>query len=197
MLAATLMDPAREWYLSDMARHIGVSPSSLQRELASLVDAEILRRRVDGNRVYYRAEADNPIFGDLRGLLLRTAGLKDVLAECLEGVRSRIDVAFVYGSVAREDESASSDVDLMVIGGVGLSVLAPALKDAEARLLRPVKPSVYRAEEAAEKLCANHHFLGTVMRGAKLFIVGGEDDLAAALEREPRPAARHEQARAR
>jgi DNA-binding transcriptional ArsR family regulator len=151
VLAATLMDPAREWYLSDLARHIGVSPSSLQRELASLVDAEILRRRVDGNRVYYRAEADNPIFGDLRGLLLRTAGLKDVLADCLAGPRSRIDVAFVCGSVARGDERASSDVDLMVIGGVGLSGLAPALKDAEARLLRSVNPSVYRAEEVAEK----------------------------------------------
>jgi DNA-binding transcriptional ArsR family regulator len=197
VLAATLMDPAREWYLSDLARHIGVSPSSLQRELASLVDAEILRRRVDGNRVYYRAEADNPIFGDLRGLLLRTAGLKDVLAECLEGLRSRIDVAFVYGSVAREDERASSDIDLMVIGDVGLSELAPALKDAEARLLRPVNPSVYRAEEVVEKLRAGHHFLGTVMGGPKLFIVGGEDDLAAALERATRPAARHEQARAR
>jgi DNA-binding transcriptional ArsR family regulator len=197
VLAATLMDPAREWYLSDLARHIGVSPSSLQRELASLVDVEVLRRRVDGNRVYYRAEPDNPIFGDLRGLVLRTAGLKDVLAECLAGFRSRIDVAFVYGSVARADESASSDVDLMVIGGVGLLELAPTLRDAEARLLRPVNPSIFRAVEVAEKLRAGHHFLGTVMGGARLFIVGGEDDLAAALERASRPAACHEPARAR
>jgi DNA-binding transcriptional ArsR family regulator len=87
------MDPGREWYLSDLARHLRVSPSSLQRELASLVDVEILRRRVDGNRVYYRAEVDNPIFEDLRGLLLRTAGLKDVLTECLAEFRGRIDVA--------------------------------------------------------------------------------------------------------
>ena len=197
ILTATLLHPGREWYLSDLARHIGVSPSSLQRELAGLVNAEILRRRVDGNRVYYRAEAENPIFGDLRGLLLRTAGLKDVLAECLADFRSRIDVAFVYGSVARGDESASSDVDLMVIGDVGLSELAPALKDAEARLLRPVNPSVYGAEEVVKKLRAGHHFLGSVMGGAKLFIVGGEDDLAAALERPARPTARHEPARAR
>ena len=197
ILTATLMDAAREWYLSNLARHIGVSPSSLQRELAGLVEAEILRRRVDGNRVYYRAEVNNPIFGDLRGLLLRTAGLKDVLAECLAGFRSRIDVAFVYGSVARGDESASSDVNLMIIGGVGLSELAPAVKDAEARLLRPVNPSVYRAEEVVAKLRAGHHFLGTVMGGAKLFIVGGEDNLAATLERESRQAARHEPARAR
>ena len=197
ILAATLMDPSREWYLSDLARHLGVPPSSLQRELAGLVDAEILRRRVDGNRVYYRAEADNPIFGDLRGLLLRTAGLKDVLAECLSEFGSRIDAAFVYGSVARGDESASSDVDLMVIGDVGLSALAPALKQAESRLLRPVNPSVYRADEVAGKLRAGHHFLRTVLGGAKLFIVGGEDDLAAAVERATHSAAYHEQARTR
>ena len=177
VLAATLMDPGRGRYLSDLARHIGVSPSSLQRELASLVDAEILRRRVDGNRVYYRAEADNPVFGDLRGLLLRTAGLKDILADGLAGFRDRIDVAFVYGSVGARTSCASSDVDLMIIGNVGLSELAPALKDAEDRLLRPVNPSVYTAGEVVKKLRAGHHFLGTVMGGVKLFIVGGEDDL--------------------
>jgi uncharacterized protein len=197
VLAATLMDPTREWYLSDLARHIGVAPSSLQRELASLVEAGILRRRADGNRTYYRAETDNPIFGDLRGLLLRTAGLKDVLAECLARFRSRIDVAFVYGSIAREDDHAASDVDLMIIGDVRLSELATALKDAEDRLLRPVNPSIYTPAEAAVKLRAGHHFLGTVMGGVKLFIVGGRDELAAALEHEPRPAAHHEQARAR
>jgi predicted nucleotidyltransferase len=177
-----------------------VSPAEVQadgtdasREFASLVEAEILHRRADGNRVYYRAQTDNPIFADLRGLLLRTAGLKDVLAGCLETFRDRIDVAFVHGSVACEDQRASRDVDLMVIGRAGLSELAPALKDAEARLLRPVNPSVYTAGEVVEKLRAGHHFLGTVLGGAKLFIVGDADDLAAALERKPRAAARHEQ----
>src|SRR4051794_35823932 len=80
VLATVYMDPSREWYLSDLARHIGVTPSSLQREIVSLVRAGILRRREDGNRAYYKAETESPIFGDLHGLLLRTAGLRDVLA---------------------------------------------------------------------------------------------------------------------
>jgi predicted nucleotidyltransferase len=197
VLATTLMDPAREWYLSDLARHLKVPPSSLQRELASLVEAGILRRRQDGNRAYYRAETESPIFGDLHGLLLRTAGLRDVLAASLKRFQDRIAVAFVYGSVARGDEHAASDVDLMVIGGVGLSELAPVLKDAEDRLLRPVNPSVYTAGEIAEKLRAGHHFLGTVMSGARLFIVGNADDLEAALNGEPRSVAHHEPAGAR
>src|ERR1700736_5604123 len=97
VLATVYMHPGREWYLSDLARHIGVAPSSLQRELANLVEAGILRRRSDGNRTYYGAETESPVFEDLYGLLLRTAGLKDVLAASLKRHRRRIQVAFVYG----------------------------------------------------------------------------------------------------
>jgi predicted nucleotidyltransferase len=194
LLATLYMDPAREWYLSDLARHLKVQPSTLQRELGSLVQAGILRRRKDGNRTYYSAETENPIFGDLHGLLLRTAGLRDVLARSLEPFRDFIDVAFVFGSVARKDEHAASDVDLMVIGRIGLAALAPALKAAESVLLRPVNPSVYTAEEVADKLAAGHHFLATIMSGAKLFVSGNKDDLAAVINHKPRPHALDEQA---
>src|SRR5512135_3333903 len=146
ILAAVYGDPAREWYLSDLARHLGVTPSSLQREVVSLVGAGILRRREDGNRVYYSAETESPIFGDLHGLLLRTAGLKDVLVGILEPFRDRIAVAFIYGSLARREENPASDIDLMIIGRVGLAELAPALKEAENKLLRPVNPSLYTPE---------------------------------------------------
>jgi len=189
ILAAVYSDPAREWYLSDLARHLGVTPSSLQREVVRLVGAGILRRREDGNRAYYAAETKSPIFGDLRGLLMRTAGLRDVLVKSLDPFRGRIDVAFVYGSLARHEEMPTSDIDLMVIGRIGLAELAPALKEAEGRLLRPVNPSLYTPEEIAEKLAAGHHFLKTVMSKEKLFVLGGKDDLAAVTQLKPRPRA--------
>ena len=151
VLATIYRDPTREWYLSDLARHLKVRPSSLQRELANLVDAAILRRRADGNRTYFSAEIESPIFGDLHGLLLKTAGLRDVLADALRPFRKRIAVAFVYGSIARNDEHPGSDVDLMVIGPVGLAELAPALKGVEEILLRPVNPSVYSVSEVARQ----------------------------------------------
>jgi predicted nucleotidyltransferase len=200
VLATVYGDPSREWYLSDLARHLGVTPSSLQREIVGLVRAGILRRREDGNRAYYRAETESPIFNDLHGLILRTAGLRDVLAECLEPFRDRVAVAFVYGSFARNEERPSSDIDLMVIGRsgstvhIGLAELAPALKHAEEKLLRPVNPSVYTPEEVAEKLATGHHFLETVMSNEKLFVLGGMDDLAAVTERKPREDAPDEQA---
>jgi len=194
ILATIYMDPAREWYLSALARRLEVQPSSLQRELASLVNAGILRRRADGNRNYYSAEIESPIFDDLYGLLLRTAGLRDVLTEGLEPFRERIDIAFVYGSVARKEEHSASDVDLMVIGRVGLAELAPALKGAEEILHRAVNPSVYTTIEVAAKLRAGHHFLTSVMKGEKLFVLGNAHDLAATIKREARSEAHDEQA---
>jgi predicted nucleotidyltransferase len=197
ILAVFFMSPGREWYLSALARHLRVRPSSLQRELASLTKAGILRWRKDGNRTYYQAETASPVFEGLHGLLLRTAGLREVLIEGIEPFKDRIQVAFVYGSVARDEERAASDIDLMVIGRVGLSELVPALKDAEDQLGRSVNPSIYPTDEFARKLAEGHHFLKAVMKGKKLFILGDRHDLDAALESQPSAKARDKQARAR
>ncbi len=196
VLATVYGDSSREWYLSDLARTIGVTPSSLQRELLSLVRGGILRRREEGNRVFYSAETESPIFGDLHGLLVRTVGLHDVLEENLERFRDRIAVAFVYGSLARREEQPRSDIDLMIIGRVGLAELAPALKIAERKLLRPLNPSVFTAPEVAEKLATGHHFLNTVMNQEKLFVLGGQNELAAATQHEPSSNAPDKPARA-
>jgi predicted nucleotidyltransferase len=180
LLAATLLQPERWWYLSDLAKHLGVRPSSLQRELAALVDAGILNRRQDGNRVYFQPNPDCPFLPELQGLLVKTAGVVDVLREALKSFTKRIDSAFVYGSMARATEIASSDVDLMIIGQVGLADLTPELRRAEERLGRPVNPTLYTREEFATKLQAGHHFLKAVLDGEKLSILGDTHDLAAA-----------------
>jgi predicted nucleotidyltransferase len=118
--------------------------------------------------------------------MIKTAGLLDVLREALAPFASCIRWAFVYGSVARAAERSSSDVDLMVIGRVGLARIAPAIRKVEARLGRPVNPTVYTAEEFAKKLEAGHHFLHSVLREETLFVVGESDELAAAIGKQPK-----------
>jgi DNA-binding transcriptional ArsR family regulator len=179
VLAATFLHPDRWWYLSDLARYLGVRPSSLQRELATLVEAEILRQRREGNRIYFQPNPDCPFLAELQGLMLKTVGLVDVLHEVLEPFTNRIDWAFVYGSIARSEELAASDVDLMIIGRVGLADIAPALRQAERRLNRPVNSTVYSREEFATQLTARRPFLHAVLEGAKLFILGDPHELAA------------------
>jgi DNA-binding transcriptional ArsR family regulator len=106
VLAATLLQPERSWYLLELARHLRVTPSSIQRELGLLVKSGILKRWEDGNRVYFQADRNCPIFPDLRRILAKTAGLVDVLKEGLAPLRGKIDVAFVYGSIASSEEHA-------------------------------------------------------------------------------------------
>ena len=192
ILGATLLNPERWWYLSDLANHLQVRPSSLQREMSALVAAGILRRRRDGNRVYFQPDPGCPVFGELRGLMLKTVGLVDVLRESLMPFSARISWAFVYGSLARGEETGASDVDLMIIGDTGLAALAVPLRKAEERLLRSINPTVTTQAEVANKLAAGHHFLREVMAREKLPVLGSLDELDAAVGIAPSPAAQDE-----
>jgi predicted nucleotidyltransferase len=177
VLAATFNQPEKWWYLSELASRLGTSPSSLQRELASLVASGILARRREGTRAYFRAETQSPVFRDLRQLFEKTAGVIPTLERMLTPFHETIRSAFVYGSMARGRERATSDVDLMIIGEVGHTDLARALHKTEARLGREINVTVYSPEEFREKMQGGDHFLTTVLRGPKQFAVGGPSDL--------------------
>lgn len=178
ILAATLLHPDRWWYLSDLARALDAVPQALRRDLNQLVAAGILQQRSDGNRVYFKPDPECPILQDLQNVLLKTVGLVDVLRDSLKPFSKKIASAFVYGSIARGEELSASDVDLMIIGSIRLSEIAPPLKDAETTLLRPVNPTVYTEGEYAKKLREGHSFLATVQSAEKLFVIGTYDDLA-------------------
>ena len=143
----------------------------------ALSKAGILEQTRDGRRVYLKPNALSPVFIDLKNLIAKTAGLVPVLKSALEELGDGIQVAFLYGSMARSEESSESDADLMVIGTVGLSEIVPALRRAEAILGRPVNPTVYSIEEFGRKARVHDHFLGTVLSGAKQFVKGSEHEL--------------------
>lgn len=177
LLTALLIDPGRWWYLSELARAVGTTASSLQRDLSALTAADILQRRQDGNRVYYRAHPGCPLLPELRGLIAKTTGVVGVLREALAPMMKRIRVAFVFGSVARGEADSSSDVDLLVVGDVGHVDLVEPLRVAGDRLGRPVNPCVFPPAEFEQKVAAGHYFLKTVLGDDKLFVIGGEDEL--------------------
>ncbi|HWF86928.1 MAG TPA: hypothetical protein VG222_18855 [Vicinamibacterales bacterium] len=187
VLMATLTQADKWWYLSELAQFIGTTPSSLQRELKALVDGGILERRREGTRIYFRAETRSPFFSELRGLLEKTAGLLPQLRQSLKPFAGRIDYAFVYGSVARSSEHALSDVDVLVMGAVGLAELAPALRKLETRLGREINVTSYSAQEFIGKALAKDHFLSAVLRGSKEFLKGNQRDLDEAIRRPRRP----------
>ncbi|HEX5142085.1 MAG TPA: nucleotidyltransferase domain-containing protein [Dehalococcoidia bacterium] len=152
----------------------------MQRELALLTNAGLLRREVKGRQVYFSANPDAPVYPELRGLLTKTAGVADLLKAALRPLvqKKMIVIAFIYGSVASGRHGAKSDVDLMVIGRLSLSDLIPALRKAQEALGREVNPTVYELREFQTKLQKDAHFLRRVVAGPKLMLVGDSDELA-------------------
>lgn len=197
VLTATLTQPDKWWYLSELAAFLGTSPSSLQRELKALVDGGILETRREGTRAYFKADTRSPVFPELRGLIDKTAGVVPTLQTLLRPLDARIVCAFIYGSVARSEEHAQSDIDLLVVGGVGLSDLAPALRKAEARLGREVNVTSYAAAEFRTKAAAKVHFLSEILRGPKLFVKGDQRDVDDLIGKPRRSTASNVETRAR
>ena len=179
VLAATLTRPKKWWYLSELAEFLHTRPSSLQRELRSLEQSGILQQRNDGRRTYFKAETRSPIFRELQSIFEKTVGLVPTLIAALQPLEDRIISAFVYGSIARRQERATSDVDLMVIGNVGVGDLAPALRKSEKRLGREINVTNYSVDEFRKKTTKGDHFLTTVLKGNLQFVKGERRDLDA------------------
>lgn len=179
VLAATLTQPEKWWFLSELAEYLGTTPSSLQRELSALVDTGILEQRREGNRAYFRAQKLSPIYRELQSIFEKTAGIVPTIRTAVAAFGRKILYSFVYGSVARGREHAASDIDLMVIGNIGLAELTPALRKAERVLGRELNATLYSVDEFRERVKEEDHFLTAVLKGPKQFVKGSERDLDA------------------
>jgi predicted nucleotidyltransferase len=180
ILAATLLEPEKWWYLTELASHLDTSPSSLQRELGALTRSGLLEHRQDGRRTYYKANTASPVFSELHELFGKTAGIIPTLQAEFIQFGNKITRAFIYGSIAREKEQAHSDVDLMVIGSISTADLVPMLKRLEQRFQREINVTRYSEKEFKQKLQNKDHFLLSVLNEKVVMIKGAQDELEAA-----------------
>ncbi len=172
VLGALFLRPEVALHVRELARLTGVSPGSLHRELRALAAMGLLVRQETGRQVYYRANPQCPVYEELTGLLRKTAGLVDVLRDALLPLADKIEQAFVYGSMARGEEHAHSDVDLMVIGKLEFTDAVLALATAQATLRREINPTVLSRAEFEHKLQDADGFVAQVWRGTKLWVMG-------------------------
>lgn len=177
LLALFLTHPGEEYHLREVIRRVGVKQGAVQRELGNLTSVGILSRRAQGRQTLYGANQSCPVYQELRGLLVKTLGLADVLREVLLPLGAKVEVAFVYGSFARGEETSGSDVDLLVIGDATFGEIVDVLAPAERRLGREVNPIVHSLREFEQRYRKGQHFLKTVLREGKLFVMGGPDEL--------------------
>jgi predicted nucleotidyltransferase len=185
VLGVLFTRPEEPMYLRQIIAAAGAGQGQVQRELEQLHRAGLVLREKRANLVYYRPNPDAPIYEELKAIVFKTFGVADVLRERLKPLAKRIAVAFIYGSIARQEDTARSDIDVMVVGDVEFSEVVLALSRAQERLRREINPSVYSRSELRAKSKEKGGFLDRVMSGAKLFLIGNDDDLGQLVENRP------------
>lgn len=168
--------PEKRFYVRELARAVGLAPSTLTRDLQALAQAGVILRSQEGRQVYYQADRTSPVFHELRGLITKTFGIADVLREMLEPIADRIEVASIYGSVARGEHSSSSDVDLLIVGDVRSGEFADALMKAQESLGRSISPTIYPTDEFSAGAKRNP-FIKAILEKPMIFLVGDKNEL--------------------
>ncbi len=177
VLSLLFVNDERSFYLREIIRALGLGRGTVQRELAQLCEAGLILRSRRGNQVFYRANRESPIFHELRSLMVKTAGVSDIIKVALSHLQDKISVAFIFGSLAEGKDTAASDVDLVVIGSVSLSEVVSALQDAQGAIGREINPVVYGTGEFCRRLGEKQHFVNSVYEAPKIFVIGDEREL--------------------
>lgn len=170
--------PEQSFYTNEIVRLADMGRGTVRRELARLVSAGLLIVSREGNQHHYRSNPENPVYQELLAIVRKTFGVADVIQAGLAPVVDQIDLAFIYGSVAKGEDTANSDIDLLVVSdSLAYADLMTVLADAEKLLGRPINPSIYTAAQIKSKLEQKNSFLTRLMEQPKLWVKGGEDDI--------------------
>lgn len=173
-------NPDRTFYANEIIRRAGVGTGAVQRELARLESAGLVAVTRVGNQKHYQASTASPVFDELSALVLKTSGLADVLRAALAPVAGGVDAAFIYGSIAKREDTSASDVDVMIISDtLRYPDIFHALESASARLGRAVNPTIYTRAELGRRIERRNPFVTKVLAQPKIWLAGSEDDLGA------------------
>lgn len=178
VLALLYGQPNRSFHTNEIIRLTHSGTGAVQRELEKLATVGLLTVQSIGNQKHYTANCTSPLFTELRSIVLKTFGLADVLREALTPIVSQIHIAFIYGSIAKQEDTATSDVDLMLVcDNLTYADLFKLLEEAQVKLGRPIHPTFYSPAEWTRKHQANNNFLTQLVKQPKIFLIGTEDEL--------------------
>jgi len=168
----------RSFHTNEIIRLTHSGTGAVQRELEKLAAVGLITTHSIGNQKHYTANCASPLFIELRSIVLKTFGLADVLREALTPIASQILIAFIYGSIAKQEDTATSDIDLMLVcENLTYADLFKLLEEAEVKLGRSIQPTFYSSSEWTRRHQANNNFLAQIVKQPKIFLIGTEDEL--------------------
>jgi predicted nucleotidyltransferase len=178
VLAWLFGQPQRSFYATELIGLAGAGSGAVQRELARLAQSGLVTARAVGNQKHYQANPAAPIYAELCSIVQKTVGLAEPLREALAPLAGRIRAAFVYGSVAKREDTAVSDIDMLLVSDdLSYADLYARLEEASQRLGRTVNPTIYTTQELAQRVKRKDAFATRVLAQPKVWLIGGDDDL--------------------
>lgn len=181
VLSLLFGQPERGFTISELIALAASGSGAVQRELRRLVDSKLVIPTVTGRQTRYQANSAAPIFEELRAIVEKTAGVPEQLRHALTPLGPRIQLALLFGSVAKGTDTAGSDIDVLVVSDeLALDDIFAALEGAEQRLGRHVSPVLYTSKEFHRRRKASQPFLSRLLEGKHIVLVGSTDAIAAA-----------------
>jgi predicted nucleotidyltransferase len=171
--------PDERYFVRQLTSLVKEDSTNVSRELARLEKAGILVSSTEGKHKYYQANRQSPLFDELHGLMLKTVGMADIIKKALEPRIADINLALIFGSLAKRTETRFSDIDLLVVGDITFGEVVDLISTVEDTLNRELNPVVYTLAEFNNRLSESHYFISDVLSGDKIFVVGDENDLKA------------------
>jgi DNA-binding transcriptional ArsR family regulator len=168
--------PGERFHYLQLSKLLRASRPSIQRELKRLEDAGLLLSQKEANIRFYRINQEHPLYPEIKSIVFKTVGLADFLRESLEKI-GPIEVALIYGSVAKNVEDVRSDIDLLVIGDVDVDALFEAVSKAEEAIRREINVTSYTRKDWRERTKEKRAFQSDILENPKIMLIGGEDEL--------------------
>jgi len=170
--------PQESFYTKEIIRITGSGTGAVQRELEKLLASGLISVEISGRQKRYQANHSSVLFNELHSIFVKTSGVADVLTRALEPIANKIELAFIYGSVARQDDTAKSDIDLMLISDdASYAEVFPLLQNCYPQLGREINPTFYSAKEWSSKRNKQNNFIHKVIAEPKIFLIGSNDEL--------------------
>lgn len=173
--------PERRFHLNELRRLTGLGSASLQRELRKLTEAGLVSSERMGNLRCFQANPQSPVFIELTALTRKTLGIEPLLRESLTTLQPRLHAAWIYGSIARQTDTAQSDIDVMLVGeNLMLGDVLECLLPLETELGRKVNPTCYAPDEFTHRRSDPDSFVNRVLAQPIIPLIGAPDEFAGA-----------------
>ena len=180
VLALLFGQPKKSFYTNEIIRKSGGGSGAVQRELSRLVRSGLATVKRIGSQNHYQANPDAPLFAELCSIVNKTVAVVEPLKAVLQPFLTHIELAFVYGSVSKKSDTASSDIDLMIISdSLTYADVFPALEEASTKLQRNIQPTIYSLDELTKRIQSHNSFIKRVLAQPKIWIIGKENELPA------------------